>query len=99
MAREYGEFASELQREWSDDAARVAAAAAEELAVEVQARRAMGRAVRAARKSAALTQVQLAKLASIEQAEISRIERGHANPTVATLARIGAATGTSVSLA
>jgi transcriptional regulator with XRE-family HTH domain len=36
--------------------------------------------------------------ASVQQAEVSRIERGHANPTVSTLARIAAATGSRLDL-
>jgi len=51
-----------------------------------------------ARKQAGLTQVQLAAVASIQQAEISRVERGHANPTVSTLARIAGATGSRLDL-
>lgn len=55
-------------------------------------------AVAPARKASGLTQVKLASAASVDQAEISRIERGHANATVATLARIAAATGARVDL-
>jgi transcriptional regulator with XRE-family HTH domain len=58
----------------------------------------VGEAVARARKAASLTQVQLAQAASVQQAEISRIERGHANPTVTTLARIAAATGSRLEL-
>ena len=51
-----------------------------------------------ARKAEFLTHSQLSIIASVDQAEISRIERGHANATVATLARIAAATGARVDL-
>lgn len=37
------------------------------------------------RREQHLTQKRLADLSGIDQAEISRIERGHANPTTATL--------------
>ncbi len=42
-----------------------------------------------ARRFIGLTQVQLASLSGIGQSEISRIERGEGNPTVATLSRVG----------
>src|SRR4051812_8709759 len=40
-----------------------------------------------------LTQKQLAELSGIDQAEISRIERGQANPTTATLSALTKALG------
>lgn len=98
MNRPYDDLAAELARDRSDDARRVYEAAAREFAAEVAARRAVGEAVARARKISGLTQVQLARAASVQQAEVSRIERGHANPTVATLARIAAATGSRLDL-
>ena len=69
-----------------------------EIAAEVAARWAVGEAVARARKASGLTQVQLAQAASIQQAEVSRIERGHSNPTVSTLARIAQTTGSRLEL-
>ncbi len=46
-----------------------------------------------ARMKADLTQKQLAKLSGIDQSDISRIERGVANPSVSTLERIAEALG------
>ena len=69
-----------------------------EIAAEVAARWAVGAAVARASKASGLTQVQLASAASVQQAEVSRIERGHANPTVSTLARIAQATGSRLEL-
>ena len=40
-----------------------------------------------------LTQTQLAELTGIDQAEVSRVERGVANSTEDTLARLGSALG------
>lgn len=94
MPSSYESLMAELRQEWNDDARRVFEAASAEFAAEVAARRAVGEAVAQARKASGLTQVQLAQAAAVQQAEVSRIERGHANPTVATLARIAAATGT-----
>jgi len=98
MSRPFTELSDELRSDWSDDARRVHDAAAREFATELAARRALGASVSRARKQAGLTQVQLAAVASIQQAEISRIERGHANPTVSTLARIAEATGSRLDL-
>jgi transcriptional regulator with XRE-family HTH domain len=40
-----------------------------------------------------MTQRELARASGIDQAEISRIERGQANPTVQTLQALGAPLG------
>jgi DNA-binding XRE family transcriptional regulator len=49
---------------------------------------AMAREVRELRKERHLTQKQLAAASGIDQAEISRIERGQTNPTTSTLAAL-----------
>ena len=51
------------------------------------------RAVAAARAKAELSQKQLSAMTGIDQSDISKIERGVANPSVATLERIAAALG------
>jgi len=50
------------------------------------------------RRARHLTQKQLAELTGINQAEISRIERGQANPTTATLGALTRALGVDVRL-
>ena len=52
-----------------------------------------GEAVAAARARKGLTQKELAEVTGIDQADISRIERGTANPSVGTLNRIAEALG------
>ncbi|PPF78903.1 hypothetical protein C5B96_13790 [Subtercola sp. Z020] len=52
----------------------------------------------AARKARSLTQPALSELTGIQQAEISRIERGTGNPTAATLLRLADALGQRVML-
>jgi ribosome-binding protein aMBF1 (putative translation factor) len=84
MCRPFTELSEELRSDWPDDARRVHDSVSREFAMEVAARRALGASVLRARRHAGLTQVQLAAVASIQQAEISRIERGLANPTVST---------------
>ena len=55
-------------------------------------------AVLQARAQKGLSQKQLAALTGIDQADISRIERGLANPSVSTLDRISAALGGRLSI-
>lgn len=55
--------------------------------------KASSRAVSAARALAGISQKQLASLTGIDQSDLSKIERGVANPSVATLERIAAALG------
>lgn len=50
------------------------------------------------RRAQRLTQKQLAERSGIDQAEISRIERGQANPTTATLGALTGALGLDVHL-
>ena len=50
------------------------------------------------RREKHLTQKQLATMTGIDQAEISRIERGQANPTTATLGMLTRALGVDVKL-
>ena len=50
-------------------------------------------AVASARAKAGLSQSQLAALTGIDQSDLSKIERGIANPSVATLERIAKALG------
>ena len=69
---------------------RVATASDEEKALqhEYDLQFALARQVLFLRKEGGLTQVQLAEKVGIDQAEISRIERGAGNPTMETLQRI-----------
>jgi transcriptional regulator with XRE-family HTH domain len=58
----------------------------------------LGAQLAAARKARGLTQPALSKLSGIQQAEISRIERGAGNPTAATLLRLANALGQQITL-
>jgi transcriptional regulator with XRE-family HTH domain len=55
-----------------------------------------GSAVRAARKRAGVSQVELAERAGMSQPSIARLERGLVSPTVITLDRIARALGTEL---
>jgi DNA-binding XRE family transcriptional regulator len=98
MARDFDALATGLKNEWSDDAKRRYEESSAAFDSEIEARLAVGAALAAARASAGLTQDALAQASSVQQAEISRIERGHANPTLDTLARLAGAMGRQVSL-
>jgi transcriptional regulator with XRE-family HTH domain len=50
------------------------------------------------RKTAGLTQRQLAAKSGVQQADISRIEAGDANPTLATIAALAYALGAELAL-
>jgi transcriptional regulator with XRE-family HTH domain len=50
------------------------------------------------RKTAGLTQRQLAAKSGVQQADISRIEAGDANPTLATIAALAYALGAQLAL-
>ena len=59
---------------------------------------ASSQAVSAARAAAGISQKQLAARSGIDQSDISKIERGIANPSVATLDRIAKALGGQLSI-
>lgn len=48
----------------------------------------IGQQLRKSRQDKKLTQAQLARITGMEQAEISRIESGHSNPTLITLHKL-----------
>lgn len=53
--------------------------------------RAMTRALVAARKAQGMTQAELSEMSGISQADISRLENGTRNPSIALLKRVAAA--------
>lgn len=61
--------------------------------VDISAPLVVAHAVRAARAKAGMSQSELAAKASIDQSDISKIERGLANPSVSTLNRLADAMG------
>lgn len=65
----------------------------------IHIQKASSQAVLSARAKAGLSQKELSELTGIDQSDISKIERGVANPSVATLERIAAALGGRLSIA
>lgn len=98
MAKNFDDLATAAKAGWSDDGRRVYEAASAQFAAELDERAQLGAQIAAARKSRGLTQPALSELSGIQQAEISRIERGVGNPTATTLLRLANALGQQVTL-
>lgn len=93
MSTSFNDFLHELEAE--------ARAEGPEALAELEAFRlhfSLARQLADRRRAQHLTQKQLAERSGIDQAEISRIERGHANPTTATLGALTSALGVDVRL-
>lgn len=66
---------------------------------KIDIQKASSQAVLSARAKAGLSQKELSELTGIDQSDILKIERGVANPSVATLERIAAALGGRLTIA
>ena len=99
MGKSFDELAAAAKAGWSEDARRVYDAAVSAFDAEMDEREQLGAQLAAARKARGLTQPDLSALTGIQQAEISRIERGAGNPTAATLLRLADALGQRLTLA
>ncbi len=98
MAKDFNELSDRAKATWSDDTRRVYEAASTQFAAEMRERAELGAVLASARKDRSLTQSALSELTGIQQAEISRIERGTGNPTAATLLRLADALGQKLTL-
>ena len=96
MAKRWDELVAKDQKTWTHDQWRVYEAASAVFKAEMDERAQLGAQLAAARKARGLTQPDLSKLSGIQQAEISRIERGAGNPTAATLLRLANALGQQI---
>ena len=65
---------------------------------ELQPEKAIVQAMNDARQKAGITQKQLSENTGIAQADISKLERGNANPSVRTLQRLAAGMGMKVKI-
>lgn len=99
MAKNFDDLSADVQATWDDDTRRVHAAASEIFESEMALRAQLGRELAAARDARKLTQPQLQAASGVQQAEISRIERGVGNPTFATIAKIMRALDANFSIA
>lgn len=99
VAKQFDELAREARATWSTEAEREYREQSTALATEFDRREALGVSIAAARLALGVTQSELAATAGIQQADVSRIERGVSNPTASTLNRIAAALGRTLTLA
>ena len=93
VSKKFSELADEARETWSDDAKRVNEAAARVFAAEMDARATLGVELANLRTAQNLTQFDLQQLSGVQQAEISRIERGAGNPTLGTVEKLTNALG------
>lgn len=98
MAESFERLAERAKAGWADDTRRVYEAATAVFESEVEQRARLGATLADVRHERGLTQVELSELTGIQQAEISRIERGVGNPTTTTLLRLSGALGRRLEL-
>ena len=91
--RSYGDVVAKSREKWSPETVDLSERLSSQLKAEVSAQVIFGRCIAAARESAQLSQPQLAKQSGVQQADISRIERGLGNPTRDTLVKLADALG------
>jgi DNA-binding XRE family transcriptional regulator len=98
MTTKFSEIADAAKATWSVGARELYDAALATFEAERAARIAVGSELASARRGSGLTQVELAERSGVDQAEISRVERGASNPTVTTLVRLSSALGRRIAL-
>ena len=98
ITRPYEELAAPARASWGPQAREISERLGRQLDLEISDPEVLGRELRAARKAAHLTQPELAQITAVQQAEISRIERGLGNPTRDTLLRLTVPLGVRLAL-
>lgn len=96
--RPFRDIAAKNREKWSLGAHHLAQRLSTQLEAETNAQEALGRQLAEARKSADLTQPELAEQTGLQQADISRIEHGLGNPTRDTLLKLVDALGMEIVL-
>ena len=91
--RSYRDATAAARAQWTPEVQELAERVNAELRAEVSAQAAIGRELALLRAQARLSQKAVAAAAQIQQADLSRIERGRGNPTAETLTRIAGALG------
>lgn len=97
--KNFSDLADQAEATWSPHARTVYNAVAASYRAELKARRDLGAKLAATRRARKMTQSQLAQASDVQQADISRIETGRANPTLDTICRINEAIGVRIDLA
>ena len=100
MSKDFKDLATRAKVAWSEETRAVYEAASVSFDAELASRVELGELLAAERKAQDLTQPALSSVTGIQQAEISRIERGIGigNPTADTLSRLAAALGQKITL-
>jgi len=95
----YDQEIAKRREKWSAETTDLSLRMGEQLEAEVDRSLKLGRSIARARTEAKLTQPELAARAGVQQADISRIERGLGNPTRETLIRLASSLGMELTLA
>jgi DNA-binding XRE family transcriptional regulator len=93
MTRSFKELKEEAAQSWDRDTQSLYEEASSYFAFQAAQQTELGREIASLREQAHMTQKALEEATGIQQSEISRIERGVANPTRDTLVKLGAAFG------
>lgn len=94
----YRQIADEVRSQWDEDVRGAATRVAADLRGQLAAEERLGVEIADLRRSRGLSQAALAERAAVQQADISRIERGLGNPTRDTLVRLADALGARLTL-
>lgn len=85
---DFKDLVADVRKEWPADVESVYESASEAFGAEVAVAKVFGAEVRAARHDSGLTQMELCARVDLQQSELSRIENGLGNPTLATMVRL-----------
>lgn len=95
----YRKIADDVRSHWDGDVRAASERAAGSLREQLAAEARLGAEIADLRRARGLSQSALAERAAVQQADISRIERGLGNPTRDTLVRLADALGARLTLA
>ncbi|GAA1874318.1 helix-turn-helix transcriptional regulator [Paeniglutamicibacter psychrophenolicus] len=95
----FRDLARRAQESWSEVDHKVYESASTDFKEDVDAQIAFGRQLATLRSERHWSQAHVAELTGLQQSEISRIERGAANPTIATATKMAKAFGKELKLA
>jgi XRE family transcriptional regulator, regulator of sulfur utilization len=98
VTRSYRDATAAAKAQWTPEVQEFSEQLNAELRAEVTAQAAIGRELASLRTERHLSQKAVATAAHIQQADLSRIERGLGNPTAETLTRIAGALGARLTI-
>ena len=98
VTKSFAELTARARSAWSDEDRAIFDAASGAFESEAAVQAELGAQLAGLRSELRLSQQRLSEITGIQQSEISRIERGVANPTTLTLARLAGALGLNLSL-